>query len=95
MSDPYEAFSRQLCDALAGNDTQLHKHPGQECKLQISKGSDEFVELDLTPFIATPQPVSASRVFSGVTGVASLFSAFQLARKSMLFEKERVGAYKN
>ncbi len=95
MSNPYETFSRQLCDALAGSDTRLHKHPGHKCKLQISKSNDEHAELDLTPFIATPRPVSANSIFSGVTDVASLFSAYQLARKSMLFEKDRVGAYKN
>ena len=95
MSDIYEAFSRQLCAALTGSDAQLHKSPGSECKLQISKDNGEHVELDLTPFIATPRPVSASRIFSEVTDVASLFSAYQLARKSILFEKELDGAYKN
>jgi len=95
MSDAYETFSRQLCGTLAGEDKLLRKHPGHECKLQISKDNGEQVELDLTPFIATPRSVSANSIFSRVVDVASLFLAYDLARKSILFEKEVAGAYKN
>lgn len=85
MNDPFAEFARQLARELIEND-QFDPFPGSLAKVQVGRGDEEIVTLDLTPFKANVQAVGAARYFSSVDTVSHLLSAYEAAKHDHVFE---------
>ena len=85
MNDPFAEFARQLARELIEND-QFDPFPGSLSKVQVGRGDEEIVTLDLTPFKANVQAVGAARYFSSVDTVSHLLSAYEAAKHDHVFE---------
>ena len=85
MNDPFTELAQQLARELVEND-QFDPFPGSQAKVQVARGDEEIVTLDLTPFKATVQSVSAARYFSSVDTVPHLLSAYEAAKHDHVFE---------
>ncbi|NOX42684.1 MAG: hypothetical protein GXP19_02980 [Gammaproteobacteria bacterium] len=95
MSDSFGEFSVTLVKKLTEPNSKLKKHINNDHKLQIAKSNGDIANLDLTPFISTPQPVTANTFFWGVSNVTGLFNAYDNARDALPFEKDVSGTYNN
>ena len=85
-------FARDLVETLVNTERANKKqlffpHPKNNKKLIIKKGNSKFVALNLTPFHASEQPVTAHKYFQGVTNFEDLFAAYNAAKQSTLFEE--------
>jgi len=85
VNDPFTELAQQLARELVEND-QFDPFPGSQAKVQVARGDEEIVTLDLTPFKATVQSVSAARYFSSVDTVPHLLSAYEAAKHDHVFE---------
>jgi hypothetical protein len=85
VNDPFAELARQLARELIEND-QFDPFPGSLAKVQVARGDEEIVTLDLTPFKANVQSVSAARYFSSVDTVSHLLSAYEAAKHDHVFE---------
>ena len=85
MEDPFVQFARLLAKELIKSE-KLEPFPDSAVKVQTARGDQEIISLDLTPFKATPCPVTASRYFSSVESVSHLLSAYEAARQDNVFE---------
>jgi len=83
----FEQFSRYLAKDLIVNE-KFKVIPDQPDTLQIQKGDQEVANIDLMPFKATPQPVTASKYFSSVESVSHLLSAYEAAKSDCTFEND-------
>lgn len=93
MSDQHEAFARTLVADVLSEDNALHIHPDDPHKVLAERGDGSFVSLDLTPFVAEPQPASAYGYFNGVQTPDDLLEAYHAAKKAKPFEGDLPGAY--
>ncbi|WP_455365603.1 hypothetical protein [Kaarinaea lacus] len=85
MNDPFAEFARLLARELIESD-QFDLFPDSQVKIQTTRGDQEIVTLDLTPFKADIQPISAARYFSSVDTVPHLLSAYEAAKHDHVFE---------
>jgi hypothetical protein len=85
VNDPFAEFARRLARELVENDN-FDPYPGSEVKVQTTRDDKEVITLDLTPFKARVQPVSAARYFATVDTVPHLLSAYQAAKHDHVFE---------
>ena len=85
VNDSFTELAQQLARELVEND-QFDPFPGSQAKVQVARGDEEIVTLDLTPFKATVQSVSAARYFSSVDAVPHLLSAYEAAKHDHVFE---------
>jgi len=85
VNDSFTELAQQLARELVEND-QFDPFPGSQAKVQVARGDEEIVTLDLTPFKATVQSVSAARYFSSVDTVPHLLSAYEAAKHDHVFE---------
>lgn len=80
-------FSRNVAKELIEND-KFSSIPDQADVLQIANADQELVNIDLMPFKARPQAVTASNYFSSVESVSHLLSAYEAARSDFPFESD-------
>ncbi|WP_455208439.1 hypothetical protein [Kaarinaea lacus] len=85
MIDQFAEFARLLARELIEND-QFEPYPDSLVKVQTTRDDQEIVSLDLTPFKANAQPVSAAKYFSSVDTVSHLLSAYEAAKHDHVFE---------
>ena len=83
----FEQFSRNVAKELIVNEkfTTISDQPDA---LQIQKDDQEVANIDLTPFIAKPQPATASKYFASVESVSHLLSAYEAAKSDYEFEND-------
>lgn len=91
MPDLYKDFAHKLTQSLLENEG-LNSHPESNSRLQITKTGGEFANLEMTPFVSRPQPVTAQRYFSNVQSMDDLLEAYHAARRSLPFETDLVNA---
>ncbi|MDX1812169.1 MAG: hypothetical protein R3240_09495 [Gammaproteobacteria bacterium] len=85
VNDPFAEFARLLAREVLEND-QFIPDPDNPQKVQTTRDDQEVITLDLTPFKAKVQPVSAARYFSSVDTVPHLLSAYEAAKHDHVFE---------
>jgi hypothetical protein len=85
--DAYQGFARRLATWLIAQDTGLRIPPRAPERVHIT-GRHPPVSLDLTPFAARPEPVSAAAYFAGADKLADLLEGYRAARASRPFEPD-------
>ena len=85
MDDSFAQFARLLAKELIEN-ANFELFPESVVKVQTTRGDQEIINLDLTPFKAKPHPVTAARYFSSVESVSHLLSAYEAAKQDHVFE---------
>ncbi|WP_455201716.1 hypothetical protein [Kaarinaea lacus] len=85
MEDSFVQFARLLAKDLIEN-VNFELFPESVVKVQTTRGDQEIINLDLTPFKARPHPVTAARYFSSVDSVSHLLSAYEAAKHDHVFE---------
>ncbi|MCI0505071.1 MAG: hypothetical protein L0Z73_03075 [Gammaproteobacteria bacterium] len=91
MNDPFAEFARILAKELIENDNFMPS-PGSRVKVEATRDDQEIISLDLTPFKARVQPVSAAKYFAAVETVPHLLSAYEAAKRDNVFEANYPGA---
>lgn len=84
----HEKFAHSLASLLTKTEPHYLPHPHVPSKIQIHSSETEIATLDLTPFEATPAPVTAYRYFDGVRSIKELLDAYQRARSDHVFEED-------
>ena len=79
-------FARDLVTKLVNTEQSFIPHPQNSQKILVKKVNGELVALDLTPFHAKLQPVTACRYFDDVRDIEDLITAYDAARRSSTFE---------
>ncbi len=95
MPVSHDEFAINLALEVTKSNNKLKLHATHNHKLQIRKNNGEIANLDLTPFFAKPQPVSANALFCKVSNVDELIEAYNRARQVLPFENDIDGAYDN
>jgi len=85
VSNEFSQFARRVAKNLIENENFEAIRDCPE-KVQAQRGDHEVVSLDLTPFIAKPQAVTAANYFSSVETVPHLLSAYAAAKHDNVFE---------
>ena len=85
MEDPFVEFARLLAREVLENN-QFVPDSESPVKVLTTRDNQEVFTLDLTPFKAKVQPVSAARYFSSVDTVQHLLSAYEAAKHDHVFE---------
>ena len=83
----FKQFSRNLSKDLIEND-KFSSIPERTDVVQITNADQEIVNIDLMPFKAKPQPVTASKYFGSVETVSHLLSAYEAAKSDFVFEND-------
>jgi hypothetical protein len=92
MSDRYDEFARALVREVLAGPTSLRADPDHPGKLLVPRPDGQMAGIDLTPFEAEPQPMTAGRYFHGIRTVEGLLAAYEEARRSKPFEEDLPGA---
>lgn len=95
MADPHFAFAADLAKHVRSTSSALREHPHNDTMIQALNEQAEAYNLDLTPFRASPAVVSAKPFFQRVTSIASLITAYRLAKQSKCFEEDLPEATSN
>ncbi len=95
MPISHDEFAVNLAQEITKSNNLLKLHIANNRKLQIIKSDGDIANLDLTPFVFVPQPVSANTIFCKVSNVDELIGAYNSARQVLPFEKDIDGAYDN
>lgn len=85
MDDSFAQFARLLAKELIEN-ANFELYPESVVKVQTTRGDQEIINLDLTPFNARQHPVTAAKYFSTVESVSHLLSAYEAAKQDHVFE---------
>ena len=83
----FKQFSRNLSKDLIEND-KFSSIPERTDVVQMTNADQEIVNIDLMPFKAKPQPVTASKYFGSVETVSHLLSAYEAAKSDFVFEND-------
>ena len=83
----YQQFSRNVAKMLIEND-KFQSIEERTDVVQIANDDQEVVNIDLMPFKAKAQPVTASKYFGSVETVAHLLSAYEAAKSDFVFETD-------
>lgn len=83
----FQQFSRNVAKELIEND-KFSSIADQPDVLQITNADQEIVSIDLMPFKAKPQPVTASKYFGSIDTVSHLLSAYEAAKSDFIFEND-------
>ncbi|BBA35413.1 uncharacterized protein sS8_3476 [Methylocaldum marinum] len=88
MSSPHDDFAGSLVREVLEGPTTLRAHPEQRAKLLVPRPDGQIASIDLTPFEAEPQPMTAAHYFHGIKSVDGLLTAYGEARRSKPFEED-------
>ena len=94
-SNQYSSFANTLAKQLLKNESAFYSDNKQKQRVHVHGNDAQVFALDMTPFMATPEPVSARQWFDGVNCVSKLLSAYQGAKQSLPFEMDIPEARKN
>lgn len=83
----FTQFSRNLSKDLIEND-KFSSIPERTDVVQMTNADQEIVNIDLMPFKAKSQPVTASKYFGSVESVSHLLSAYEAAKSDFVFESD-------
>ncbi|TPW17505.1 MAG: hypothetical protein FD130_638 [Halothiobacillaceae bacterium] len=86
--DRYSDFAQAVTEMLLAKELVYLQHHNSETKIQIYSNEHEIATLELTPFQAQPQAVSAAPYFEGVTTTQELLAAYHAARGEQAFEEK-------
>lgn len=87
MHDPHQAFAIQLASSLHQLNPELRVDNEQPDHILINKHNDHYASLDLTPFRAEPQTVSARGLFENIHSLQQLIERYYQARSLLPFEE--------
>jgi hypothetical protein len=87
MSARHTQFAASLAREIL-SDSELTPSAHSDVCVQARKPGGEMAVLDLTPFEAQPQPVTARGYFENVQTFDALEQAYYAARKALPFEKD-------
>jgi len=82
------AFAATIARTLIAENPTFQNNANKKQTIQAIGGAAELFTLDLTPFSAQPQPVSAYALFNGIDDVSHLLAAYQTAKHSLRFEMD-------
>lgn len=91
----FDTFAESLTRELTQQQPLYLNHPDNSSKIQVYSSESKIATLDLTPFEATPAPVTAHKYFDGVQSVKELLDAYASAKKDHLFEDDIIEATVN
>lgn len=94
MSEQYTNYATGLARHLASTEPGFRPHPTEGDKILLEQQGRE-VSLDLTPFEAMPEPITAAGFFSSVSNVQQLLDAYREARSTVPFETDISGLQAN
>lgn len=84
----FNPFASSLANTLIDENPMFQSDSNNKQAINAIGGASELFTLDLTPFVATPQPVSAASLFEGIDNISHLLSAYQAAKESLPFEMD-------
>jgi hypothetical protein len=85
-SNRFSTFALSLSKDLLKQEAAFTFDNKQSEVVHVQGNNDEIFSLNMTPFSAKPDEVSAMQFFDGVGCVSKLLSAYQSARNSLPFE---------
>lgn len=85
-------FATHVAQTLADNNPTFQTIADKKQAINAIGAAAELFTLDLTPFNAQPQAVSATAFFDGINDVSHLLSAYQAAKRSLKFEMDLADA---
>ncbi len=85
-------FAANVARSLIDENPTFQGHAHNKQAIQAIGDTAELFTLNLTPFVAQPQPVSAYSLFNGIDDVSHLLAAYQTAKHSLRFEMDLTGA---
>ncbi len=94
-SDPYSRFAVSLASQLVETETSFKSDSEKSQLVHVQGNESQIFLLDMTPFAASPEEVTAMPFFDGVSSVSKLLSAYQHAKQSVPFEIDLPGATHN
>ncbi len=92
MSNLHDDLAHDLVREVLAGPTTLRADPEHPNKLLVPRPDGRTVGIDLTPFEAEPQPMTAGHYFHGIKTVDGLLAAYRDARQSKPFEEDLPGA---
>ncbi len=84
----FKSFATSAASKLIVENPAFQSNANKKQCINAIGGDTELFTLDLTPFAAKPQAVSAYPFFDGIDGVSHLLSAYQAAKRSLPFEMD-------
>ncbi len=81
-------FAANVARSLLDENPAFQGSANKKQAIQAIGDTAKLFTLDLTPFIAQPQPVSAYSLFNGIDDVSHLLAAYQTAKHSLRFEMD-------
>lgn len=91
VQDRYTKFASQLTNNLKHKEN-YESYENSTHTLSVQRADGRSATLDLRPFAAEVQAVTAEEYFSGITTVQGLLAAYRQARKDYPFEEDVAGA---
>ncbi|CAI8870203.1 hypothetical protein [Methylocaldum szegediense] len=92
MSNLHDDLAHDLVREVLAGPTTLRADPDHPGKLLVPRPDGRMAGIDLTPFEAEPQPMTAGHYFHGIKTVDGLLTAYRDARRSKPFEEDLSGA---
>ena len=88
MSNLHDDLAHDLVREVLAGPTTLRADPDHPGKLLVPRPDGRMAGIDLTPFEAEPQPMTAGHYFHGIKTVDGLLTAYRDARQSKPFEED-------
>lgn len=84
----FNTFATSLASTLIDEYPTFQSDTNNKHAINAIGGASELFTLDLAPFFASPQAVSAYSFFDGIDNVSHLLSAYRAAKESLPFEMD-------
>ena len=94
-SDRYSKFSVSLANQLINSESIFTSDSEKNQLVHVQGNESQIFSLDMTPFAASPEEITAMPFFDGVNDVSELLSAYQRAKQSLSFEVDLPEARQN
>jgi len=83
-----DTFAATVAMSLIDTNQAFQRNANKNQTIQVIGDAAERITLDLTPFVAQPQSVSAYPLFNNIADVSHLLAAYQTAKHSLRFEMD-------
>jgi len=87
-ADRFNHFATSVATTLIDDNPAFQCDSRNKQAIKAIGAAAELFTLDLTPFVATPQSVTAFEFFDGIDDVSHLLSAYRAAKRSQTFEMD-------
>lgn len=84
----FNTFATAVARSLLEKNPTFQNSANKQQSINAIGAANKCFTLDFTPFVATPQAVSAAPFFNGIDSVSQLLSAYQTAKHSLPFEMD-------